>query len=136
MLTIPDSVRIFVARDPADFRRQFDGLAAIARDDLGLDPVSGALFVFFNKRRDRIKLLVFQHTGFWLHYKRLERGTFEFLGDIKSNDSECIEIDARRLRLLLDGIDWKQSSFRKHFDSPLRLDHRAHEQPKRSSAAS
>ena len=52
MLTVPDSVRIFVACDPVDFRRQFDGLAAIARDDLGLDPLSGALFVFFNKRRE------------------------------------------------------------------------------------
>ena len=58
MLSIPESVRIFVARTPADFRRQFDGLAAIARDDLGMDPFGGHVFVFFNKRRDRIKLLV------------------------------------------------------------------------------
>ncbi len=135
MLTVPDSVRIFVACDPVDFRRQFDGLAAIARDDLGLDPLSGALFVFFNKRRDRIKLLVFQHTGFWLHYKRLERGTFEFLGDLESDGREPIEIDARRLRLLLDGIDWKQSTFRKHFDSPLRLSDRTHGRHTRSSTA-
>ena len=103
MLSIPESVRIFVARAPADFRRQFDGLAAIARDDLGMDPFGGHVFVFFNKRRDRIKLLVFQHTGFWLHYKRLERGTFEMLMDIDEAD-ECIEIDARRLRLFQDRL--------------------------------
>ncbi len=135
MLSVPDSVRIFVARNPVDFRRQFDGLAAIARDDLGVDPLSGALFVVFNKRRDRVKLLVFQHTGFWLHYKRLERGTFDVLGDIVADEQGPIEIDARRLRLLLDGIDWKQSTFRKHLGSPLRVDPQSHGQRKRSSAA-
>ena len=93
MLSIPESVRIFVAREPADFRKQFDGLAAIARDDLGLDPFGGHVFVFFNRRRDRIKLLVFQHTGFWLHYKRLERGTFDVaLGEV-DDDSQSIEFD-------------------------------------------
>ncbi len=96
MLSVPASVPIFVARNPVDLRRQFDGLAAIARDDLGLDPLSGALFVFFDKRRDRIKRLVFQHAGFWLHYKRLERGTFEVLGDIVVDEQGPIEIDARR----------------------------------------
>jgi len=120
MLSIPESVRIFVARAPVDFRRQFDGLAAIARDELGMDPFAGDLFVFFNKRRDRIKLLVFQHTGFWLHYKRLERGTFEMLADVDEAD-ECVEVDARWLRLLLDGIDLQRSKFRRHFAHPLRI---------------
>ena len=120
MLSIPESLRIFVARKPADFRKQFDGLAAIARDEFGMDPFGGHLFVFFNKRRDRIKLLVFQHTGFWLHYKRLERGTFEMLTNV-SEDDDCIEVDARRLRLLLEGIDLKQSRFRRHFGNAIRI---------------
>jgi len=126
MLSIPESVRVFVARDPVDFRRQFDGLSAIARDELGMDPFDGHLFVFFNKRRDRIKLLVWQHTGFWLFYKRLERGTFEALA-APNQRSESIEIDARKLRLLLDGIDLKQSKFRRHFAHPMRIGGRRHD---------
>lgn len=125
MLSIPESLRIFVAREPADFRKQFDGLAGIAKDQLGMDPFGGHLFVFFNKRRDRIKLLVFQHTGFWLHYKRLERGTFEMLTKVSDND-DCIEIDARRLRLLLEGIDLTQSKFRRHFERGIRIGSRRH----------
>jgi transposase len=125
MLSIPESVRIFVARAPTDFRRQFDGLAAIARDELGLDPFGGHVFVFFNKRRDRIKLLVFEHTGFWLHYKRLERGTFDVFEDV-DEAGDCIEVDARRLRLLLDGIDLRRSKFRRHFARPLRVGGQAH----------
>jgi len=120
MLSIPESVRVFVARDPVDFRRQFDGLSAIARDELGKDPLNGDLFVFFNKRRDRIKLLVWQHTGFWLFYKRLECGTFESFADA-AIERGAIEIDARRLRLLLDGIDLRVARFRRHFAHPLRI---------------
>jgi transposase len=120
MLSIQESLRIFVARDPVDFRRQFDGLAAIVQDEFGMDPLCGHVFVFFNKRRDRIKLLVFQHTGFWLHYKRLERGTFEALADTEGDDN-CVEVEARKPRLLLDGIDLQQSKFRRHFENALRI---------------
>ena len=123
MLSISESLRIFVARKPADFRKQFDGLAGIVRAEFDHDPFGGHLFVFFNKRRDKIKLLVFQHTGFWLHYKRLERGTFESLTDV-DDESDCIEVDARRLRLLLEGINWKESKFRRHFASSLRINTR------------
>lgn len=120
MLSIPESLRIFVAKDPVDFRRQFDGLAATVTNEYGMDPLCGHVFVFFNKRRDRIKLLVFQHTGFWLHYKRLECGTFESIVAADS-DQDCVEVDARKLRLLLDGIDLEQAKFRKHFEHALRI---------------
>ena len=120
MLTIPESVRIFVARDPVDFRKQFDGLSAIAVEELGVDPLQGHLLVFFNRRRDRIKLLVWQHTGYWLFHKRLECGTFEAFGDLGDAVSQRVEVDVRRLRLLLDGIDLKHSKFRRHFKEPLR----------------
>ncbi len=120
MLSVPESLRIFVAREPVDFRKQFDGLAGIVRAEFGRDPLSGHLFVFFNKRRDKIKLLVFQHTGFWLHYKRLEKGSFESLASVSGED-DCIEVDARRLRLLLEGIDLKESKFRRHFESSLHI---------------
>ncbi len=124
MLSVPDSVRIFVARHPVDFRKQFDGLAAIVRDEFGMDPLCGHVFTFFNKRRDRIKILVFQHTGFWLHYKRLERGTFEVTDDVE-DDRDYITVDARQLRLILDGIDLRKTQFRRHFRRPLLIDERA-----------
>jgi transposase len=126
MLSIAESSRIFVARDAADFRKQFDGLAAIARDQFGMDPCSGSLFVFFNKRRDRIKVLVFEHTGFWLHYKRLERGTFDSLVD-RDTAEDCVEVEARSLRMLLDGIDLRRAKFRRHFADPVRVERRRHE---------
>ncbi len=125
MLSVPESARIFAARDPVDFRRQFDGLAAIARDDFDMDPCSGHVFVFFNKRRDRIKLLVFEHSGFWLHYKRLEKGSFDWLVDCDHAD-DCVEVEARQLRLLLDGLDLRRSKFRRHLRDPLRIAERRH----------
>lgn len=133
MLSVPQSVRVFVAREPVDFRRQFDGLAAIVRDAFDMDPCCGHVFVFFNKRRDRIKLLVFEHTGFWLHYKRLERGTFDWLVG-EDHDGECVEVEARQLRLLLDGIDLRRAKFRRHFAEPLRIEGRRHGGGQRRSA--
>jgi len=120
VLSLGEASRIFVAREPVDFRRQFDGLSSVAADDLDLDPFSGHFFVFFNRRRDRVKILVFQHNGFWLHYKRLERGTFEV--PHADRDTPCVEVDARGLRLLLDGIDLAHTKFRRHFAHPVRID--------------
>jgi transposase len=117
MLSLPVSVRIYVARGAVDMRKTFDGLCALTRDALRLDPFTGHVFVFFNRRRDRIKLLLWERNGFWLLYKRLERGTFEVLAEAVSGTDRPIEIDARRLRLLLDGIDTKKSRFRRHFAS-------------------
>lgn len=121
MLSLPVSVRIYVAREAADLRKAFDGLCALTRDVLRLDPFTGHVFVFFNRRRDRIKLLLWERNGFWLLYKRLERGTFEVLADATGCGDAHIEIDARRLRLLLDGLDTKRSRFRRHFASDVRI---------------
>ena len=77
MLTLPSSVRIYVAAEPVDLRRGFDGLAAATRSLMGADPMNGHVFVFLNRRRNRIKLLVWDRTGYLLVYKRLERGTFQ-----------------------------------------------------------
>jgi transposase len=124
MLTLPSSVRVYAARRPVDFRRGFDGLCAEARDTMDLDPFSGHVFVFFNRRRDRVKLLLWDRNGFWLLYKRLERGTFEALRDAVETDAARIEIDARQLRLVLDGVDLKKLRFRKHFAHDVRIDGR------------
>jgi len=70
MLSLPASVRIFVAREPTDLRRSFDRLAAMVSEVLGEDPCSGHVFCFFNRRRDRAKLLLWDRGGFWLLYNQ------------------------------------------------------------------
>lgn len=77
MLTLPASVKIYVASDPVDLRKGFDGLSAATRSVIDQDPLSGHLFVFINRRRNRCKVLVWEASGFLLLYKRLERGRFK-----------------------------------------------------------
>ena len=97
MLSLPAAVRIFVCRGATDLRRSFDRLSAMVTEVLRRDPFSGHLFVFFNRRQDRVKILVWERGGFWLLYKRLERGTFAAV--------ETEELTARELFLLLEGIE-------------------------------
>lgn len=117
MLSLSTRVRIFAATEPIDFRKGFDGLVQIVRDGFGEDPFAGDLFCFFNRRRDRVKVLVWDRNGFWLHYKRLERGTFERV----DGSSKRIEIDRARMSMLLEGIDTKSSRFRRHFARDVRI---------------
>ena len=74
MLSFPSSIRVFIARQPVDFRKAHDGLVAIIRDQFGDDPFDGSVFVFLNRKRDRVKVLHWDRDGLWLHYKRLEEG--------------------------------------------------------------
>jgi len=97
MLSLPAAVRIFVCRGTTDLRRSFDRLSATVTDVLRRDPFSGHLFVFFNRRKDRVKILVWERGGFWLLYKRLETGTFAAV--------EAEELTGRELFLLLEGIE-------------------------------
>ena len=97
MLTLAPTTRVFVARGATDLRRSFDRLAAMAQEVLGQDPFSGHLFVYFNRRRDRVKLLFWERGGFWLLYKRLEQGSFAAV--------EHGELTPRDLVLLLEGIE-------------------------------
>lgn len=120
MLTIHSRVRIFAAVEPVDFRKGFDGLVQIVRDGFREDPFGGHLFCFFNRRRDRVKVLVWDRNGFWLHYKRLERGTFERL----QGCGVRIEIDRAQMSMLLEGIDTRKSSFRRHFQRDVRIESR------------
>ena len=103
MLSLPDAVRVFVSRAPVDFRKAHDGLCQIVRDHFGDDPLSGHLFVFTNKRRDRLKILFFDRNGLWLLYKRLERGTFPRFA-LEGGLPRC-EVDRSWLSMLLDGLE-------------------------------
>ena len=109
MLQIPASVSIFVYTKTADLRKGFDGLSGIVRSELQADPLDGSLFLFFNRRRDRLKILHWDGTGFWLYYRLLEAGTFE---EIQSQDS-CWEIDATQLAMLLSGVSLQSSQSRR-----------------------
>jgi transposase len=94
---IPASVRIFVCQQPQDMRRSFDGLSLAATEHLGEDSDSGALFVFMNKRKNRLKVLWFDGNGHCILYKRLHRRRFE----LPSHRT----IDARTLGLILRGVE-------------------------------
>ena len=98
---LPDGIKIFVASEPSDLRKSFDGLAELARSVIKRDPMSGHLFVFKNKAGHRCKVLFWDRTGFMLIYKRLERGKFRF----PERDDGSVEVDVKQLRMLLDGIE-------------------------------
>ena len=102
MLSLPPAVRIFVARGATDLRKSFDTLAALVPTVLAQDPFSGHLFCFFNRRADRVKLLVWDRTGFWLFYKRLEAGCFTCP---PADAGARVEWTARELLLVLEGIE-------------------------------
>ena len=104
MLNFPPTVRIWLACQAVDLRRSFDGLAEQVRQQLALDPLSGHIFVFRNKRSDRVKLLYWDEDGFVLIYKRLEKGTFRW--PVVSADQASVRLRAAELAMLLDGIDW------------------------------
>ena len=104
MLSLPASVRVFLCLEVTDMRRGFDGLAAMASEVVGEDPLSGHLFVFRNRRRDRVKILYWDRDGYACWYKRLERGSFRF-PNVVSRRSRRVEIKTSELMMLLDGVD-------------------------------
>ena len=119
MLTLPPSVRIYLATAPVDLRKGFDGLAGAVRGIIGQDPHSGHIFAFLNARRDRAKLLVWERSGFWLLFKRLERGRFR-LPTTPAAGANHLELEASELALMLDGIDLRGAKRRPRWD-PLDL---------------
>lgn len=106
MLTLPSSVRVYLAAAPVDLRRGHDGLAAIVRNEWKLNPFEGHLFVFLGRRLDRVKVLAWDRNGFVLYYKRLSQGRFRM--PVIPEDAERVEMDSTTLAMLLDGIDVKR----------------------------
>jgi transposase len=114
VLTLPASVRIYVAAEAVDLRRGFDGLAAATRSLIRQDPLNGHLFVFLNRRKNRIKLLVWDRTGYLLLYKRLERGTFR-LATEPAPGQRHVEVDAGELGLMMEGLDLRGAARRERW---------------------
>lgn len=120
MLTLPALVRIYLHADPVNLHFSFDRLAGIVRNELGHDPLSGHLFVFRNRRGDRLKLLLWDEDGFLILYKRLESGVFKF--PTPTPQTRAVQVSAADLSLLLWGIDADSVRRHKRFSLP---EHRA-----------
>lgn len=114
MFALPSSVRIYVASEPTDLRRGFDGLSALTRSVIGADPMCGHLFVFINRRKDRIKILAWDRTGYLLLYKRLERGTFRIPIEPVVGRRH-VEVDSGELTLMLEGLDLRNARRQKRW---------------------
>jgi transposase len=117
MIHLPASVRVYLCLAPCDMRKSFDGLHALVRDHLELDPFAGHLVVFASRRRDRIKILYWDRDGFAVWSKRLEEGTYTvpFRDDTAERRRE---ITAQELGALLSGIDLSQAARRKRYQRP------------------
>ncbi len=113
MMHLPASVRVYLCSVPCDMRRSFDGLHALVTGTLKLDAFGGHLFVFSNRRRDRVKILYWDRDGFAVWAKRLEEGTYAM--PFEEGDQLRREITAQELGALLSGIDLSQAKRRKRY---------------------
>lgn len=114
MLSISPAIKIFLYGGAADLRRGYDGLAAIVQDAMGQDPLSGSLFIFVNRRGNRVKLLYWDRDGYAIWMKRLESGSFE-LPRSKIPDSPCVKLTSSQLSLILEGIELSSVRRRRRF---------------------
>ena len=117
MILFPRAVKIYVATQPVNLRKSFDGLSNEVRAVLAQDPLSGHVFVFLNRRKTMVKLLVWTRGGFMIVHKRLERGTFSFAKNIHS-DATHVEVDAHELSLLLEGIEVVKAKVSRRWEPP------------------
>jgi transposase len=108
MLSFPPTVQVYIAQEPIDMRKSYDGLSGCVEQILNADPLSGHLFVFFNRRRNQVKILVWDRTGYCIYCKRLEMGQYTL-------PSGNMVTDFARLLLVLEGIDLTDSHQRKRF---------------------
>lgn len=114
MLSFPGSLRVFVAVDPCDMRKSYEGLSALAGEVLREDVKSGALFVFGNRRRTRLKILYFDGSGVWVMSKRLEEGTFSW--PTAQEGATKVLLRAEALAMLTDGIDLRGGKLRPWYE--------------------
>lgn len=111
MLNLPPQVRVFLCTQAVDMRKSFDGLSGLVEEVFQGELLSGDLFVFVNRRRDRVKILSWDRDGLSIWYKRLEAGTFQLPGPA----DEAVELDAAELAMLLSGVDFQSARRRKRY---------------------
>jgi transposase len=114
VLTLPPSVRVYVAAQPTDLRKSFDGLSALVAGTFGQDPLCGHLFVFRNRRGDQIRVLFWDRTGYCILGKKLARGRFHLAGEVAA-DATHVEVESAELSLMLEGIDLSDAARRKRW---------------------
>ncbi len=105
MLNVTGIEKVYLACGSTDLRKSIDGLAALVQLEFQLNPFTPSLFVFCNRKRDKLKILHWEHNGFWLFYRRLERGRFQW-----PDGKEPVKITYRELRWLLDGLSLDQKN--------------------------
>lgn len=118
MIALPPQIRIFLYRLPTDMRKSFNGLVALTESALNQDPLSGSLFVFVNRRRDRIKVLYWGQTGFCIWYQQLQKGTYQLPVQDAIAEQDTVEVTRSQLSLILDGIDLSSARQRARFQLP------------------
>ena len=120
MIGLALGVKVFLCTAPTDMRRGFDGLSGMAESLMQQDPLSGHLFVFRNRNRDKLKILYWDQDGLAIWYKRLEQGTFQFPSDGKTQEEVAagVEFSNSELSLLLGGIDLRTARRRKRYELP------------------
>ena len=119
MILVPRAVRVYFASEPTNLRQSFDGLSNAIRHALGHDPLCGHLFVFLNRRRNQVKLIVWTRGGFTVVHKRLERGTFTFPAGVVAG-AASVAIDVHELAMLLEGIDVSRAKAKPRWEPPPR----------------
>jgi transposase len=112
MILLPSAVKIFLCTRPTDLRKGFDALSGLVQECFGQDPLTGHLFLFVNRRRDRIKILYFDRDGLAIWYKRLEAGSFQLP---QASAGDGVELQPAQLAMLLSGIDLHSARQRKRF---------------------
>jgi transposase len=112
MFGLGPATRIYLGTEPIDMRKGFEGLFGLVRDHLGQDPLSGHLFLFINRSRTRLKVLVWDGTGLWVCAKRLERGRFRWP---EVTESRSVSMRADELAMLVNGIDLTHAKERKNW---------------------
>lgn len=115
MLSFSGSLKVFVAIEPCDLRKGFNGLHAAVSERLQEDPRSGALFVFSNRRHTRLKILYWDQTGLWILTKRLEEGTFAWPKEIEPGKTK-LALTPQALALLTDGVDLRGAKMRPWYE--------------------
>jgi len=113
MFALTSANRYHLYMGMTDMRKSFDGLCGLIQDELGRDPFSGEVFLFINKKRDKLKLLKWEPGGFVLYYKRLEEGTFSF--PLLNEQKQCYEMRWSDFIMMVEGIDWQQVERKKRY---------------------